>query len=56
MTDKIPPKIVEKVCTQIPLGHMGTPDDIANACLFLASDMSRYVTGAQLHVTGGMGM
>ena len=56
MTDAIPAAVLDKVCAHIPFGHMGTPDDVANACLFLASDMSRYVTGAQLDVTGGMGM
>jgi NAD(P)-dependent dehydrogenase (short-subunit alcohol dehydrogenase family) len=37
----------------IPLGRLGTVDDIADACLFLASDESRYVTGQTLHVNGG---
>lgn len=35
---------------------MGTPDDIANATLFLASDLSAYITGASIEVTGGYGM
>lgn len=35
---------------------MGQPNDIADACLYLASDMSSYVTGATLEVTGGLGM
>lgn len=38
----------------IPLKRGGTPEDIANACLFLASDMSSYITGQVLHVNGGM--
>ncbi len=37
----------------IPLGRLGTVDDIANACLFLVSDESAYITGQTLHVTGG---
>lgn len=39
---------------QIPLGKFGSPEDIANVCLFLASDMSAYVTGQVLSVCGGL--
>lgn len=38
----------------IPLRRGGTPEDVANACVFLASDMSSYITGQTLHVDGGM--
>ncbi len=37
-----------------PLGHMGTPEDIANMCLFLASDESSYITGTEMIVDGGV--
>jgi NAD(P)-dependent dehydrogenase (short-subunit alcohol dehydrogenase family) len=36
-----------------PLGRVGTPDDVANAALFLASDMSRWITGTHIVVDGG---
>ena len=39
---------------QTPLGRFGTPDDIANGCLFLASDESAWMTGAELVIDGGM--
>jgi NAD(P)-dependent dehydrogenase (short-subunit alcohol dehydrogenase family) len=40
----------------IPLGRFGTPDDIANAVLFYASDLSSYVTGDTMDVNGGLYM
>lgn len=55
MTDKIPDKIKERLLGNIAMGRMGTPDDIAQACLFLASTkMSGYVNGASIEVTGGL--
>ena len=44
----------EKRINQIPLGRLGTPDDIANVCLFLASDLADYITGETIHVNGGL--
>ncbi|CAA0255858.1 3-oxoacyl-[acyl-carrier-protein] reductase [Tenacibaculum maritimum] len=54
MTAKLDEKIVEGWRNEIPLKRGGTPEDIANACIFLASDMSAYITGQTLSVDGGM--
>ena len=56
MTEKLDPKVVDEWRATIPLKRGGTPTDIANASLFLASDLSSYVTGQTLHVCGGMHM
>lgn len=54
MTDKLDEKTVQGWRDAIPLKRGGTPEDVANACLFLAGDLSAYVTGQVLHVDGGM--
>jgi len=54
MTDKLDEKTVQSWREAIPLKRGGSPEDVANACLFLASDLSAYVTGQVLHVDGGM--
>jgi len=54
MTDKLDDKIIEGWRNAIPLKRGGTPDDVANACLFLASDLSTYITGQVINVDGGM--
>lgn len=54
MTDKLDEKTVQGWREGIPLKRGGTPEDIANACLFFASDLSSYVTGQVLNVDGGM--
>ncbi len=54
MTAKLDEKVVDGWRNAIPLKRGGTPEDIANACLYLASDLSTYVTGQVLHVDGGM--
>ena len=54
MTDALPPETVKQWRESIPLKRGGTPNDVANAVLFLASDMAAYITGQVLHVDGGM--
>ena len=54
MTAKLAPEIVEGWRNAIPLKRGGTAKDIANACVFLASDMSSYITGQVLRIDGGM--
>ena len=54
MTDKLDPEIVAQWRAGIPLKRGGSPEDIANACVFLASELSAYITGQTLHVDGGM--
>ncbi|SEN63837.1 3-oxoacyl-[acyl-carrier-protein] reductase [Palleronia pelagia] len=56
MTDKLNDKQRDGMLAQIPVGRMGTPDEIAAAVLYLASNEAAYVTGATLHVNGGMAM
>lgn len=54
MTAKLDQSTVDQWRAGIPLKRGGTPNDIANACVFLASDMSSYITGQTIHVDGGM--
>ena len=54
MTAKLNEDVVQSWRDGIPLKRGGTPEDVANACLFFASDMSAYVTGQVLNVDGGM--
>ena len=54
MTDKLSENMVQKWREGIPLNRGGSPEDVANACLFLASDLSNYITGQVLQVDGGM--
>lgn len=54
MTDKLDPQTVQSWRDAIPLKRGGSPEDVANACLFLGSDLSTYVTGQVLSVDGGM--
>ena len=54
MTEVLGEDIKNSIIAHIPLGRIGTPQDVANAVLFLASDESSYVTGHTLSVNGGM--
>jgi len=54
MTDKIPEDAKKKMLEQIPLGKLGQPEDVANACLFLASSAADYITGQVINVNGGL--
>ncbi|NGX42266.1 MAG: 3-oxoacyl-[acyl-carrier-protein] reductase FabG [Chlamydiae bacterium] len=54
MTEEMSQEQKNKTLSQIPVGRMGTTEDIANAALFLASDLSAYITGHVIRVDGGM--
>lgn len=56
MTAKLDSQIQQAALTMIPLGEFGSPEDIANAVVFLASEQARYITGQTLAVDGGMSM
>lgn len=56
MTDKLPQDVKDEWNKRIPLRRGGTPEDVANIALFLASDMSAYVSGQVIQVDGGMNM
>ena len=56
MTRALPDAQRDKLLERIPLGRLGAPDDVAHAVAYLASDAASYVTGATLHVNGGMYM
>jgi len=54
MTESLPENVIQEYLKAIPLGREGTPDDIANLCLFLASDEASYITGQVIRIDGGM--
>lgn len=56
MTDVLNEKQRETVLAKVPAGRLGTPEDIAAAAVYLASNEAAYVTGQTLHVNGGMAM
>ena len=55
MTDVLPEELKKAYLAQIPAGRFGEPVDIANACVFLASDEASYINGQTLHINGGLG-
>jgi len=56
MTANLPQAVIEQVSNTVPLKRMGTADEVANAAVFLASDMASYITGEVIRVDGGMCM
>ncbi len=56
MVQAVPEKALERIKSQIPLGRLGKPDEVARVVHFLAGDQSSYITGAVLAVNGGMDM
>jgi 3-oxoacyl-[acyl-carrier protein] reductase len=56
MTDVLSDDVKNKMKSNIPLGQFGTPEDVTNAVIFLASNESDYITGQVIHVNGGMYM
>ena len=55
MTDVLSDELKKKYLEQIPAGRFGEPVDVANVCVFLASDGASYINGQTIHVNGGMG-
>ncbi|TCS42558.1 3-oxoacyl-ACP reductase FabG [Reinekea marinisedimentorum] len=56
MTHELPEDVKENLMKQVPLNRLGSPEEIAHAALFLASDGASYITGETIHVNGGMYM
>jgi len=56
MTNKIPEKIRSILISKIPMGKLGSVDDVSNCAAFLSSDEASYITGETIHVNGGMYM
>jgi len=56
MTDALPDLVKSEMLKRIPAKRFGTPEDVAAAVTFLASDLANYVTGDTIHVNGGMYM
>jgi 3-oxoacyl-[acyl-carrier protein] reductase len=54
MTAKLPEDVVKNYASAIPMNRMGKPEDVANLCVFLASDDSAYITGQVIQVDGGL--
>ncbi len=56
MTQALPDNVRQELAKQIPMGKLGTPEDVANAVRFLASPWASYISGQVVHVNGGMYM
>jgi len=56
MTENIPEKVKLILTSRIPMGKLGTTEDVSNCVAFLSSEDSSYITGETLHVNGGMYM
>jgi 3-oxoacyl-[acyl-carrier protein] reductase len=56
MTEALTADQRERIAANIPLGRVGTPEEVAACAVFLASEEARYITGHTLHVNGGMAM
>jgi acetoacetyl-CoA reductase/3-oxoacyl-[acyl-carrier protein] reductase len=56
MLEHIPEKVLERIKSQIPVGRLGRPDEIARVVHFLAADQSSFITGQTFSVNGGMDM
>ena len=55
MTDGLPDELKETYLKQIPAGRFGEPEDIANVCVFLASEEASYINGQTININGGLG-
>ena len=56
MTEMLDEKQRENLLGQVPVGRLGTPDEVASAVIYLAASEASYLTGSTLHVNGGMAM
>lgn len=56
MTDALSDDVRAQLLKEVPMGRLGTADDIANVCVFLASDEAGYITGQTININGGMAM
>jgi len=54
MTDALGPEQKARLAERIPTGRLGTPEDVAAGCVYLASTEAGWITGTVLHVNGGM--
>lgn len=54
MTAKMPTEVLTQICSKVPVGRLGRPEEIAATCLFLASDAAGYINGTTISVDGGL--